>query len=353
MQPLISVIIPTHNRPQMLAEALGSVRSQTYSDFEIIVVSNGENAETRTLTRSFARAHEARYFELDKGNVSIARNFEIEQAHGDWIAFLDDDDLWLPHKLEQQISEAARTGADLIACNHFLVDFADGSVFVGYSAASGPRLPDGWTYTKAISDYSLAIQPSSTMARKAVIKAVGGFDPRLRWSEDRDVWRRISWRHSIHQMDEILVELRGYCHGHLTAMHPRNDLRRYIHELKHFAKMWLDTPRDLRSELPRTPCTPTFVRKHLQLVRSRLAIRTQFNELRHRLQLERPQQNPTVAKIPAADKSHGKLAKADSGRIHCVVTEAKIKGQHCGMASNGSVFLTFHEATCPKIRSFQ
>lgn len=283
MQPLISVIIPTHNRPQMLAEALASVRSQTYSDFEIIVVSNGENAETRTLTRSFARAHEARYFELDKGNVSTARNFGIEQALGDWIAFLDDDDLWLPHKLERQISEAARTGADLIACNHFLI--ADGNVIVGYSAASGPRLPDGWTYTKALSNYYLGLQPSSTMARKAVIKAVGGFDPRLRWSEDRDVWRRISWRHSIHQMDEILVELRGYCHGHLTAMHPRNELRRYIHELKHYAKMWLDTPRDLRSELPGAA---TFVRIPLQLVRSRLGIRKQFNELRNQLQLRTP-----------------------------------------------------------------
>jgi glycosyltransferase involved in cell wall biosynthesis len=289
MQPLISVLIPTHNRPQMLAEALASVRSQTYSDFEIIVVSNGENAETRSLTRSFARAHEARYFELDKGNVSIARNFGIEQAHGDWIAFLDDDDLWLPHKLERQISEAARTGADLIDCNHLEV-YPDGRVIV----APRPHLPDGWTYTKALSNYYLGIQPSSTMARKAAIKAVGGFDPRLRWSEDRDVWRRISWRHSIHQMNEILVELRSYRHGHLTAMHPQNERQRYIHELKHFAKMWLDTPRDLRSELPRAA---TFVRKRhvdaltpdwLNRVRFRLGIRTRFNELRHRLQLRTP-----------------------------------------------------------------
>jgi len=302
MRPLISVIIPTHNRPQMLAEALASVRSQTYSDFEIVVVSNGENAETRSLTRSFARAHEARFFELDKGNVSIARNFGIEQAHGDWIAFLDDDDLWLPHKLERQISEAARTGADLIACNHFEVDPADGSVIVGYSAASRPRLPDGWTYTKALSNSHLGFQPSSIMARKAAIKAVGGFDPRLRWFEDRDVWRRISWRHRIHEMDEILVELRSYRHGHLTAMHPQNEPRRYIHELKHFAKMWLDTPRDLRSELPHAS---TFVLlgflHRLQLVRSRLAIRTRFNALRHRLQLRRP---------PAKSNGH------DSGRIH-------------------------------------
>ena len=83
-------------------------------------------------------------------------------------------------------------------------------------------------------------------------------------------------------------------------MHPQNERRRYIHELKHFAKMWLDTPRDLRSELPRAA---TFVQRgvhalapdwllgflhRLQLVRFRLGIRTRFNELRHRLQLRTP-----------------------------------------------------------------
>jgi glycosyltransferase involved in cell wall biosynthesis len=280
MKPLISVIIPTHGRPQMLAEALVSVRSQTYSDFEIIVVSNGANSEARSLTRSFARSHDARYFELHTGNLSIARNFGIEQAHGDWIAFLDDDDLWLPQKLEQQVSEAARTGADLIGCRYLMVG-PDGRAITCRN-----RLPDGWTYTKALSYHYCGPLPSGTMVRKAAIKAVGGFDPRLRFCPDWDILRRISWRHSIHVMDEVLVLYRV---GHLAISHPQNDRRRRIHELKHFAKMWLDTPRDLRSELPRAA---TFVPE--RLVRAlapgwllgflhRLQPRTRLNRFRYRL----------------------------------------------------------------------
>src|SRR5260221_8617571 len=105
MEPLVSVVIPTHNRPDMLAEALASVRAQTFTDYEVLVVSNGEHHELRAVSRVVAHKHDCRYFELAKGAVSAARNFGVKQAKGEWIAFLDDDDLWLPNKLEQQLSE--------------------------------------------------------------------------------------------------------------------------------------------------------------------------------------------------------------------------------------------------------
>jgi cellulose synthase/poly-beta-1,6-N-acetylglucosamine synthase-like glycosyltransferase len=69
--PLISVIIPTHNRPDTLAEALASVQAQTFTDYEIIVVSNGESDGMRHQTHAVAVAHRAQYFALDKGSVSI------------------------------------------------------------------------------------------------------------------------------------------------------------------------------------------------------------------------------------------------------------------------------------------
>src|SRR6266404_3543486 len=100
--PCISVIVPTHNRPEMLAEALASVRSQTFTDYEIIVVSNGESAEMRRTSREVAAG--CVYLEFDCGNVSFARNAGIKRASGDWIAFLDDDDIWLANKLERQIA---------------------------------------------------------------------------------------------------------------------------------------------------------------------------------------------------------------------------------------------------------
>jgi glycosyltransferase involved in cell wall biosynthesis len=99
--PLVSVIIPTHNRPEMLAQALASVRAQTFTDYEIIVASNGEKQPL--LTKGIARIFECRLITLPVGNRSLARNAAINQARGRWIAFLDDDDLWHPRKLERQV----------------------------------------------------------------------------------------------------------------------------------------------------------------------------------------------------------------------------------------------------------
>jgi glycosyltransferase involved in cell wall biosynthesis len=105
--PLVSVVVHTHNRPAMLAEALASVRAQTFEDYEIIVISNGESANARSASRAVAATCGARHFELDIGNASIARNCGIEHAKGEWIALLDDEDLWLPRKLEWQLAPLA------------------------------------------------------------------------------------------------------------------------------------------------------------------------------------------------------------------------------------------------------
>src|SRR5262245_46128581 len=101
--PLVSVVIPTHNRPQFLAEAIASVRAQTFVNYEIIVVSNGESEANRRTSHALAMAQRCIYIALDKGGASIARNAGIERAAGEWIAFLDDDDLWLPEKLGRQL----------------------------------------------------------------------------------------------------------------------------------------------------------------------------------------------------------------------------------------------------------
>jgi len=238
--PLVSVVVPTHNRPDMLAEALASVRAQTFKDYEIIVISNGEGASAR-LASTVAARYGARYFELDMGNASIARNRGIEHAKGEWIALLDDDDLWLPLKLEWQLSEAERTGADMIVCD--CVEFhPDGREIIRRW-----RLLDGWSYTKALNRGSWCALPSTTMVRRRVFAEIGAFDPQLRYDEDMDLWRRVSWRHTIHQMAAILVRHRR---GHLHMMHPRFERTRYFYDLCHFLKMRRDTPRDLRSTLP-------------------------------------------------------------------------------------------------------
>jgi GT2 family glycosyltransferase len=109
-----------------------------------------------------------------------------------------------------------------------------------------PRLPQGWSYTKAASHVEhWCNPPSCVLLRKDVFDRVGGFDPQQRCAEDNDLWRRVSWCHRIHHVEEPLLRYR--C-GHTSLM--RNARRMLIYEMRHYIKMRLDTPSNLRSALP-------------------------------------------------------------------------------------------------------
>jgi glycosyltransferase involved in cell wall biosynthesis len=237
--PLVSVITPTHKRPDMLAEALASVRAQTFEDYEIIVVSVGEGLEMGKRSLAVATEFGARWFMLPKGNPSVARNFAVRRAEGEWMAFLDDDDIWLPYKLERQLAAAGKERADMVSCDYveFLPD--------GYENIRQPRLPEGWIYPKGTSHHIWWAQPSSVLLRKTVFDRIGGFDPYQRYAEDIDLWRRVSWQHALYQVEEVLMRCR--C-GHASMM--RNRRAAYCYDLRHFIKMQFDTPKEFRSTLP-------------------------------------------------------------------------------------------------------
>ena len=100
---LISVIIPTFNRVEFISEAIDSVLSQTYSNFEIIVVDDGSTDNTKQLLTKYG-SRITYDFQENKG-VSSARNKGLDIAKGEWIAFLDSDDIWLPEKLSLQMQD--------------------------------------------------------------------------------------------------------------------------------------------------------------------------------------------------------------------------------------------------------
>ena len=196
----------------------------------------------RRQSQAIAVLNNALWYALPNGNVSAARNFGIERAGGEWIAFLDDDDLWSPTKLEHQVAEARRTGADVISCDYVRF-FPD-----GVEVIERPRPPEGSSKLKAISSHRWGCLPSCVLVRKSAVEAVGGFDPDQRFCEDNDMWRRIllSGR-TIHQIEEVLTRYR--C-GHPALTDPRNERIRNFYELRFCAKAYFDTPRHLRSELP-------------------------------------------------------------------------------------------------------
>ena len=237
--PCVSIIVATHNRPDTLAEALESVQAQIFKDFEIIVISNGETPQNAAQSQKLAALAGARWISLPDGNVAIARNAGVAAAAGEWIAFLDDDDIWLPEKLERQFAAAARTGADMIVCGS--IEFhADGRE----SLRKWP-LPRGWTHLKAICHQKWTALPSAVLVRKAAIHAAGGFDPKLRLCEDADLWRRIAWRHSIFEMEEPLARYRKHPGA---ASHNRHAMGRY--DRRYCMKMIFDTPQEMRHAIP-------------------------------------------------------------------------------------------------------
>ncbi|MBI5966000.1 MAG: glycosyltransferase family 2 protein [Chloroflexi bacterium] len=118
---MISVIIPTFNRPQALHRAIASTLMQTLIPLEILVCEDGFSAETENTTASFNQPRVKWLPGPHAGCPAIPRNRGIQAAQGEWLAFLDDDDVWLPEKLEHQVKLAQTTSCRAICTNAWLV----------------------------------------------------------------------------------------------------------------------------------------------------------------------------------------------------------------------------------------
>lgn len=185
-RPAISVIIPAYNTAAYIAETLSSVVSQTFTNFEIIVVNDG-SPDTTDLEAALAPfAARIRYFVQPNRGLSAARNVGIAAAQGDLVAFLDSDDVWEPDYLEHQLAVLERDDLAVVYSN--ATTFGDplraGRLFMDMHPSSGP-----------VSIESLVTQRCNVMvsvlARRQALKAAGLFDESLRSSEDFDLWLRV------------------------------------------------------------------------------------------------------------------------------------------------------------------
>jgi teichuronic acid biosynthesis glycosyltransferase TuaG len=112
--PLVTIIIPTNRRIQYLQQSIESIIEQSYSNFELLVISDGKDTATRDTVAKFQSDKRISYFECSKTSLPAAiRNFGITQAKGDYIAFCDDDDMWEKDKLEKQMNLFSNTNAQV------------------------------------------------------------------------------------------------------------------------------------------------------------------------------------------------------------------------------------------------
>jgi glycosyltransferase involved in cell wall biosynthesis len=177
-KPLVSVIVPVYNGEDFLADALASIRLQDYCPLEIVVIDDGSTDGTGELAVTLGQ--DVNWIQQQNRGPAAARNAGLAIAHGEFIAFLDADDLWPPGKLQSQI--------DLLLANP-AVEIVLGCIQgVGYSGIP-PSLA-----TDAKGSF-LGVHLGSAVFRKSVFTKVGSFDENLRYSEDHDWFFRAREQH--------------------------------------------------------------------------------------------------------------------------------------------------------------
>lgn len=204
----ISVVIPSHNRALLLARALDSVLAQTEPPEECLVVDDGSSDDTEALVRS--AYPQVTYLKQPHRGVSAARNAGIAQARGDWVAFLDSDDYWMPDKLLHQ--RRAVAGGDPVICH-------TDEIWIRRGKRVNPmrkhRKRGGWIYSHCLP--RCAISPSTSMVRRDVLRQAGGFDEGLPACEDYDLWLRLCARHPVLYLARPLVTRYGGHEDQLSA----------------------------------------------------------------------------------------------------------------------------------------
>ena len=203
----VTVIIPSFNRAAVLPRALASVCQQTSPPGQIIVVDDGSIDKTAQMVAVFGDRVEYHY-QPNKG-VSSARNAGISRAKGEWIAFLDSDDVWHPQKLEHQWAALSRN-PDLQICHtHELW------------LKLGQRLNPMKKHQKQGGDIFeqclplCVISPSSVLIQRRVLENIGLFDEGLPACEDYDLWLRLSARYPVLYLEEALLTKHG---GHADQL---------------------------------------------------------------------------------------------------------------------------------------
>ena len=202
--PGVSVVIPTHNRRKTLTGAVESVRSQTFRDWELLIVDDGSSDGTY---RDWSESGDPRIrcLRTEHRGVSAARNLGIQQARFPWIAFLDSDDTWLPKKLETQL-KALESNPDHLAVH-------SDEIWIRRGRRVNPkkihRKYGGWVYR-----YSLprcVISPSSILVSRKLLDRCGAFDEDFAVCEDYELWLRMFARHPIWFVDRpLLVKTGGH-----------------------------------------------------------------------------------------------------------------------------------------------
>jgi glycosyltransferase involved in cell wall biosynthesis len=207
----LSVIIPTYNRADFVQEAVASVLAQDYWQAhpagEILVVDDGSTDDTEAVLEPWADM--VAYVHRPHTGVSAARNLGLKLTRGEWVAFLDSDDLWKPEKISRQMQFFAAHPDAVVVCTE--ETWIRRGVFVNPKIKH--RKYSGRVFDKFLPLCLLSL--SSALFRRRVFDEIGGFDEDLPACEDYDLGLRLAHRYPVHFIPEPLIVKRG---GHVDQL---------------------------------------------------------------------------------------------------------------------------------------
>ncbi len=191
--PKVSIIIPFYNCAYV-NQAIESALNQTYTNIEVIVVDDGSTMHKQLILPYLSQV---KYVYKKNGGTATALNRGIGLATGELIAWLSSDDLFLPKKIAKQVSYMKRTGADLVYSNFSLIDENN----VVFRESVGTRLKTTIAFLNHLRN-SCPINGSTVMVKKEIFKKAGLFNPKLKYTQDYDMWIRIAKHARIKSMDD-------------------------------------------------------------------------------------------------------------------------------------------------------
>ncbi|PYG88201.1 glycosyltransferase involved in cell wall biosynthesis [Ruminiclostridium sufflavum DSM 19573] len=198
--PLISVIIPMYNTVKYIKQTVESVLAQTYSSFEVIIVDDGSTDGSGEIVKTLMlKDSRIKYIFQSNQGVSAARNNAIVHSQGEYLAFLDSDDLWLPDKLEKQVCRLSAAGMDGCYCGYQY--FCE--------ASKGDRFPrryfEGKILLEVIKEKVLVWTSTVVIKRAVVVSNAIAFRTGLNWAEDMDFFCRLIYKCNFCCVKEVLA----------------------------------------------------------------------------------------------------------------------------------------------------
>ncbi len=206
--PLVSIIMPVYNSSKYVISAIESVFSQSYKDYELIIINDGSTDNSKELIIDYLKQNkdkDVKYIYQENKGASAARNKGIELAKGEYIAFLDADDLWMPEKLSRSINYINSQEYPTVYSDMYIID-------------SGGNIIDQWfKMKKEISEGNIYgdllkecfIVPTNIIIRKACLLE-NKFDETIRGVEDIDLWLRLARKYNFRVIKEPLTKWRNH-----------------------------------------------------------------------------------------------------------------------------------------------